>query len=175
MSARSGWTTPDRRRRRFLAQFVEIRIRSRRRLGALALNRIQGDQRPVGPLRLGRRYSRDALHRVCAQRWNGGFRRSCARLTVRSASNRHGTILLMSHEIWKSRKSQRAISRAARTELTSPPSPPPRRPRGGRARRQGGRGIRRCRGCRCSCRRPGWSCRRAISARTASSAPPRRP
>ena len=48
--------------------------------------------------------------------------------------------------------------------------PPP----GGPARRPDGRDIRRCRGCRSSCRRPGWSCLRATSARSASSAPPRR-
>src|SRR6476660_120889 len=83
MSARSGWTTPRKRQWRRVAQFREIRIRARRRVGALALDRVQADQRPVGPLRLGRRDAKFALHRVCAKRWNAGFRERLARMTVR--------------------------------------------------------------------------------------------
>src|SRR5271169_3228395 len=105
MSPRFGWTTPRWRRRRLVAQFMEIPIRSWRYVGALALTRVQGDQRFVGPLRPGRRYARDALHCVCGQRWNGELRKRLARVTAclarhpRLALERRGLLLPLPHRL----------------------------------------------------------------------------
>src|SRR6476619_3974210 len=97
MSARSGRTTPRWRRRRLLAQFMEIRIRSRRHVGTLALDRVRRDRQPVGALRLGWRYAKSALHRGGAQRWNGKFRKRLTRVAEPHISEKDRTTLFMSH------------------------------------------------------------------------------